>query len=126
MSGIHGRTEATGRGVQYALREFFRHPEDVQKAGMDGDLEGKRVIIQGLGNVGYHAAKFLSEEDGAKVVALIEREGAVVCEDGLDIEELAAYRREQGGGEGFRDSEFVEDGQRAARSRLRHPDPGGH
>ena len=110
MSGIRGRTEATGRGVQYALREFFRHPEDVQRAGMDGDLEGKRVIIQGLGNVGYHAAKFLSEEDGAKVIALIEREGAVVCEDGLDIEELATYRREKGGGQGFRDSEFVEDG----------------
>ena len=49
MSGIQGRTEATGRGVQYAIREFFRHPEDVQRAGMDGGLEGKRVIIQGLG-----------------------------------------------------------------------------
>ncbi|MCY3667026.1 MAG: Glu/Leu/Phe/Val dehydrogenase [Gemmatimonadetes bacterium] len=110
MSGIRGRNEATGRGVQYALREFFRHPEDVQRAGMDGDLEGKRVIIQGLGNVGYHAAKFLSEEDGVRVVAVIEREGAVVYDDGLDIEELAAYRREKGGSRGFRDSEFVEDG----------------
>ena len=75
MSGIRGRNEATGRGVQYALREFFRHPEDVQRAGMDGDLEGKRVIVQGLGNVGYPAAKFLSEEDGVRVVAVIEREG---------------------------------------------------
>ena len=110
MSGIRGRNEATGRGVQYALREFFRHPEDVQRAGMDGDLEGKRVIIQGLGNVGYHAAKFLSEEDGARVIAVIEREGAVVCGDGLDIEEFATYRREKGGSQGFRDSEFVEDG----------------
>jgi len=110
MSGIRGRNEATGRGVEYALREFFRHPEDVQKAGMDGDLEGKRVIIQGLGNVGYHAGKFLSEEDGARVIAVIEREGAVVCEDGLDIEELATYRREKGSSQGFGDSEFVEDG----------------
>ena len=110
MNGIRGRNEATGRGVQYALREFFRHPDDVQRVGMDGDLEGKRVIIQGLGNVGYHAAKFLSEEDGVRVVALIEREGAVVCEDGLDIEELATYRREKGGSQGFRDSKFVEDG----------------
>jgi glutamate dehydrogenase (NAD(P)+) len=67
--GIQGRVEATGRGVQYALQEFFRHPEDVAKAGLSGSLDGKRVIVQGLGNVGYHAAKFLSEEDGAKITA---------------------------------------------------------
>ena len=76
--GIAGRVEATGRGVQYALREFFRHPEDVKAAQLSGALDGKRVIVQGLGNVGYHAAKFLSEEDGAKIVAVIERDGAVV------------------------------------------------
>jgi len=64
--GIQGRTEATGRGVEYALQEFFRHPEDIAKAGLDGTLKGKRVIVQGLGNVGYHAAKFLSQDDGLK------------------------------------------------------------
>ena len=63
--GIQGRVEATGRGVQYALREFFRYPEDVKAARLTGGLDGKRVIVQGLGNVGFHAAKFLSEEDGA-------------------------------------------------------------
>jgi glutamate dehydrogenase (NAD(P)+) len=68
--GIAGRVEATGRGVQYALREFFRYPEDVAIAKLDGTLEGKRVIVQGLGNVGYHAAKFLAEEDGAIVTAI--------------------------------------------------------
>ena len=57
--GIQGRTEATGRGVQYALREFFRHPEDMKVAGLEGSLDNKRVVVQGLGNVGYHAAKFL-------------------------------------------------------------------
>ena len=57
--GIQGRVEATGRGVQYALREFFRHPEDVAKAGLSGTLDGKRVIVQGLGNVGFNAALFL-------------------------------------------------------------------
>ena len=50
--GIEGRIEATGRGVQYAIREFFRHEEDVAKAGLTSGLSGKRVIIQGLGNVG--------------------------------------------------------------------------
>lgn len=49
--GIHGRVEATGRGVQFALREFFRHAEDKARAGLSGDLDGKRIIVQGLGNV---------------------------------------------------------------------------
>ena len=89
--GIQGRVEATGRGVQYALREFFRHPDDTAKAGLSGTLDGKRVIVQGLGNVGYHAAKFLSEEDGCKVVALIERDGAVLDPDGLNVEEVRQW-----------------------------------
>ncbi len=89
--GIQGRVEATGRGVQYALREFFRHPEDKAKAGMTGGLEGQRVIVQGLGNVGYHAAKFLSEEDGCKITAIIERDGAVVNEAGIDVEALRQH-----------------------------------
>uniref|UniRef100_UPI00376FE262 Glu/Leu/Phe/Val family dehydrogenase n=1 Tax=Neotabrizicola sp. sgz301269 TaxID=3276282 RepID=UPI00376FE262 len=84
--GIQGRVEATGRGVQYALREFFRHKEDVAKTGLSGGLAGKRVIVQGLGNVGYHAAKFLSEEDGCKIVAIAERDGALVDERGLNVQ----------------------------------------
>ncbi len=59
QGGIDGRVEATGRGVFYALQEFFRHPEDVKRAGLEGTLEGKRVIVQGLGNVGFHSAKGL-------------------------------------------------------------------
>src|SRR6056297_3534266 len=69
--GIQGRTEATGRGVQYALHAFFRDKQGMKKAGLTGTLKGKRVIVQGLGNVGYHAAKFLSEEDGSKVTTII-------------------------------------------------------
>ncbi|NBZ87106.1 Glu/Leu/Phe/Val family dehydrogenase [Stagnihabitans tardus] len=89
--GIQGRVEATGRGVQYALREFFRYPEDVAKAHLSGGLEGKKVVVQGLGNVGYHAAKFLSLEDGCKVIAVAERDGAVVNDAGVDIEALKAH-----------------------------------
>ncbi|MBB3712345.1 glutamate dehydrogenase (NAD(P)+) [Limimaricola variabilis] len=95
--GIHGRVEATGRGVQYALREFFRHPEDVAKANLSGKLAGKRVIVQGLGNVGYHAAKFLSEEDGAKITAIIERDGAITQENGLDVEAVHQWITKHGG-----------------------------
>ena len=95
--GIQGRVEATGRGVQYALREFFRHKEDAAKAGLTGGLDGKRVIVQGLGNVGYHAAKFLSEEDGCKVIAVIERDGALLDPKGLDIEDVRQWMNRHGG-----------------------------
>ena len=110
MGGIHGRTEATGRGVQYGLQEFFRHPEDVKHANMEGGLEGKKMVVQGLGNVGFHAAKFLSEEDGVKVTAIIERDGAIINDDGLDIEAVHHHRMENGGVKGFPGSEHVQDG----------------
>lgn len=116
--GIQGRVEATGRGVQYALREFFRHPEDMAKAGLTGGLEGKKVVVQGLGNVGYHAAKFLSEEDGAKIIALIERDGGVVNEAGIDIEALRQHMgANKGSVKGFAGGTYVEDGA----SLLQHP-----
>ncbi len=107
--GIQGRVEATGRGVQYALQEFFRHPDDVATANLSGSLAGKRIIVQGLGNVGYHAAKFLSEEDGAKIVGIIERDGALVDDSGLNVEQVHAWIGKHGGVKGF-DTHFVEDG----------------
>ncbi len=108
--GIQGRTEATGRGVQYALHAFFRDPKGLEKANMTGTLEGKRVIVQGLGNVGYHAAKFLSEEDGCKVIAVIEYNGSVTNDDGLDIEALKQHITNTGGPEGFAGGTFHKDG----------------
>jgi glutamate dehydrogenase (NAD(P)+) len=110
MGGIRGRVEATGRGVQNGLQEFFRHPDDVKDAGLEGGLEGKRIVVQGLGNVGYHAAKFLEEEDGAKIVGIIERDGAIVSEKGLPVERVSAYVREHGGVKGFPEAEYVADG----------------
>lgn len=111
--GIRGRVEATGRGVQYALQEFFRHPSDVTAAGMSGSLEGKRIVIQGLGNVGYHAAKFLSEEDGAHIIAVIEREGVVHNPKGISIQKLRDYMVEQKTIKSFPDAEFDPDGAKA-------------
>ena len=108
--GIQGRVEATGRGVQYALREFFRHPEDVERAHLAGTLDGKRVIVQGLGNVGYHAAKFLQEEDGCRITAIIERDGALLKEDGLVVDEVREHIVDKGGLKGFPGAEYVEDG----------------
>jgi glutamate dehydrogenase (NAD(P)+) len=108
--GISGRVEATGRGVQFALREFFRDSRDMAQAGLTGSLDGKRVIVQGLGNVGFHAAKFLSEEDGALIVGVIERDGALVNDEGLDVEAVHQWIVKHGGVSGFPDATFVENG----------------
>ena len=108
--GIAGRVEATGRGVQYALQEFFRNIDDVHEAGLDGMLQGKRVIVQGLGNVGYHAAKFLSQEDRCKITGIIERDGALIDETGLDVEAVYNWIGRHGGVKGFPDGSYVESG----------------
>jgi len=108
--GISGRVEATGRGVQYALQEFFRDARDVEKAGLDGTLDGKRVIVQGLGNVGYHAAKFLSDEDGCKVVGIIERDGALFNEDGIDVDAVQQWLAKHGGVSGYPDATYTREG----------------
>jgi len=116
LGGIAGRVEATGRGVQYALQEYFRHPKDVAKCGLSGDLDGKRVVVQGLGNVGYHAAKFLEEEDGCRITGIIERDGAIVNDDGLNVEAVKAHIVATGGVKNFPGATFAEDG----RSVLEH------
>ena len=108
--GIAGRVEATGRGVQYALQEFFRHDEDVRDANLSGTLEGKKVIVQGLGNVGYHAAKFLAEEDGAIIVGVAERDGGIYSEKGIDIEQLKQFITSTGGVKGYHHGTYIKDG----------------
>lgn len=118
LGGIEGRVEATGRGVQYALQEFFRHPEDVEAAGLRPDLEDKTVIVQGLGNVGYHAAKFLSEEDKAKIIAVIERHGVTRNPDGIDIEALKAHLNSGKHQSEFEGGKFDEDGAKALTDRC--------
>ncbi len=101
QGGIQGRTEATGRGVQFGIREALSHPEDLKPFKLSKGLEGKTVAIQGFGNVGYHAAKFLQEEDGARVVAIGEWDGGVYSPKGIDIGQLQAHRARTGSITGF-------------------------
>ncbi len=108
--GIRGRVEATGRGVQYAIRDFFRHRDDMKLAGLEGGLAGKRIVVQGLGNVGYHAAKFLQEEDDCLIVGVIERDGAVVNDKGLDIETLSGHLRHHGGVAKYPHGKYTQNG----------------
>ncbi|MCB9459037.1 MAG: Glu/Leu/Phe/Val dehydrogenase [Anaerolineaceae bacterium] len=111
MGGVRGRTEATGRGVMYVIREFFRNRDDVARTGLTGDLAGKKIVVQGLGNVGYHAAKFLAEDD-ARIIVVIEWDGAIINEDGIDIEALREWINVHGGVKGFPGGTYHEEGTR--------------
>jgi glutamate dehydrogenase (NAD(P)+) len=111
--GIAGRTEATGKGVQYALQEFFRHPDAVNNAGLKDGLTGQRMVFQGLGKVGFHAAKVLAEEDNVKVIAIIERDGVVINEEGLNVHDVRQYFVETGGLKGFPAGDYDENGAEA-------------
>ena len=108
--GIRGRTEATGRGVQYVIREFFRHNDDMARINFTGNIAGKTCVVQGLGNVGYHAAKFLQEEDDAVIIAVIEYDGAIMDKNGVNIEDLKAWIIAHGGLKDYPYGTYVADG----------------
>jgi len=109
QGGIRGRTEATGRGVFFGLREACTIAEDMRALGLPPGLEGKRVVVQGLGNVGYHAAKFMQEDGGALIVGAVEYEGSISKPDGIDVEALMAHRLETGSILGFPGAEDLSD-----------------
>lgn len=92
QGGVRGRTEATGLGVFYGIRELCNSEAYMKKISLSTGIEGKTVVVQGMGNVGYHCAKFF-HEGGAKIIALAEYEGAIFNADGLDIEAVAAHRK---------------------------------
>ena len=95
QGGVRGRREATGLGVFFGVREVCNIPDVMNKLELPLGIVGKKVVIQGLGNVGYHSAKFF-QEAGAKIVGLAEYEGAIWKEDGLDIESVFNHRKETG------------------------------
>ena len=95
QGGVRGRTEATGLGVFYGLRELCNIKEDMDRLGLPTGIVGKRVIVQGMGNVGYHAAKYFHEA-GAKVVCLIEWDGAIYNESGLNPDEVQMHKKATG------------------------------
>ena len=96
QGGIAGRTEATGRGVVYGVREALSYETDARKRGMRPGLEGQRIVIQGYGNVGRHAAHIFVKEEGARVIAIGEYNGWLHNADGINLDELDEYRAEHG------------------------------
>jgi glutamate dehydrogenase (NAD(P)+) len=105
--GIDGRTEATGQGVFFGIREAVGVPEDMAALGLSTGLRGKTVIVQGLGNVGFFSAKYLSEA-GAKVIGIAEWNGGIYDEKGINIESLKKYQTQTGGFKGFGSGVFIE------------------
>ncbi len=95
QGGVRGRREATGLGVFFGIREVCNMPEIMKKLNMSTGVEDKRVVVQGLGNVGYHSAKFF-QDAGAKIIALAEYEGAIWSSDGLDVDAVFQHRKKTG------------------------------
>lgn len=95
QGGVRGRREATGLGVFFGLREVCNMEDIMKKLGMPVGVEGKTVVVQGLGNVGYHSAKFF-QDAGAKVIGLAEYEGAIWSDKGLDIDAVFNHRKKTG------------------------------
>jgi len=95
QGGVHGRKEATGLGVFFGIREVCNMTDVMQKAGLTVGVANKKVVVQGMGNVGYHSAKFF-REGGAVVVAIAEYEGAIFKADGLNEEEVFQHRKKTG------------------------------
>jgi len=106
LHGIRGRTEATGRGVFYGIREVVSIEEDMKALGLSTGLEGKKVIVQGLGNVGYHSAKYL-QEGGAVIIGIAEYNGGIYNENGLDVEEVHKLKQETGAITGYEKGKAV-------------------
>ena len=95
QGGVRGRREATGLGVFFGLREVCSMPDVMKKLGLTTGVEGKRVAVQGLGNVGYHSAKFF-QDAGAKIVGLSEHDGGIWSNEGLDVDTVFEFRKKTG------------------------------
>lgn len=95
QGGIHGRTEATGQGLFFGVREALSNTEDMNKIGLKPGIDGKKIIVQGLGNVGFYSAKFCMEGGGI-IIGISEREGGIYNEKGLDVELVFQHRKTTG------------------------------
>lgn len=91
VGGIKGRTESTGLGVYYGLREFISDPKWAAKAGLSAGMEGKKIIVQGIGNVGYYFSKFSVDDGGAKIIGFAEYNGGIYNEEGIDVDEAKVW-----------------------------------
>ena len=95
QNGIRGRTEATGRGVFYGLREMLNNEADCKEWGITPGIAGKTMVIQGLGNVGSFTGTISIDEGDVKVICVSEIEGSIYNPKGIDIKKLIKYRKQK-------------------------------
>ena len=112
QGGIHGRLEATGRGLFYLLREACSVGADMRRLGLSTGLDGKRIVVQGFGKVGYWAARFCHEA-GAAIIGIAEHDGAIVHRQGLDPEQVRAHMRDTGSVIGYPGAEALDRSEAA-------------
>ncbi len=109
QNGIKGRTEATGRGVFYGVREAMSFKDDMKLLGLTTGLAGKTMVIQGLGNVGSYTGLISQQEGDVKIIGVAEYEGSIYSENGIDIEKLLSFRKETGSIIGFPGTTTLKD-----------------
>lgn len=112
QGGVKGRTEATGLGVFYGIREVVSFEDDMKALGLTVGIQGKKITVQGLGNVGYHAAKYF-QNNGAIIVCLAEYEGAIYNEQGLDVDAVMQHRKTTGSILNYNGSQNITDSSKA-------------
>jgi glutamate dehydrogenase (NAD(P)+) len=108
QGGIQGRTEATGLGVYFGVRSALEQPADMKKMKMSVGMNNKKIIIQGLGNVGYHSAKFC-REGGALIIGIAEWDGGIFNPKGIDVEKLMEFKKETGSVRDFPGGKTIDD-----------------
>ena len=112
QGGVNGRVEATGRGLFYLLREACSAGADMRRLGLSTGLDGKRIVVQGFGKVGYWAARFLHEA-GAVIVGVAEHDGAIVRHRGLDPDQVRAHLQQTGSVIGYPGAETLSRSEEA-------------
>ena len=108
-NGLVGREEATGRGVQYIVREFFKNPDLLKLTKLDNNLNNKSFILQGFGNVGYNLAKFLTEDDGLNLIGIAEHNGGIFNENGINVEHAKKYFIKNNSFQNYPKATFIKD-----------------
>src|SRR5215204_2684297 len=98
IGGSLGRNEATGRGLAYTVREAAKK--------MEIDMKQATFVVQGFGNAGQFSSK-LVEEQGAKMIAASDSQGAIINTNGISVDELMKFKRETGSIVGFEDAKSI-------------------
>lgn len=100
QGGIHGRTSATGRGIFHGCDIFMTHTTYMAKIGLLPGIGGKKIVVQGFGNVGLHAARYFHRK-GAKIVGVVEYNCSLWNDEGIDPNDLDSYKLQNGSIQGY-------------------------